>query len=395
MEQFPLCNLCYANRSQHLRDVHSVTDRTERKLLLAVASGRYAGPLGCPVTQCHGRKYIRLDRHLKAVHIMGKDDIKLILEESMKKEIASQLSAISEKKQQKGSASQLSAPKKHKKDFEYLIAMFKKRNFKRDKLQLKKTVKHIRHFVQYMWGMESAPPSHLMFLAKTGKVIRWIAKQNRQRLAQTRRGYLVDILRFLVFLRREGFSQVRLSAAQMMSLNSVLKQELSNLPKQTGTHHPAEVQQSSEFADGPPPHSSPPPTTSESESPTTPLPAGSPVPPPQPQPHQPVLNEVSQMEQKQETSVPDDQISTLPKQTGTHHLAEVQSNEFAGGPPTTHASEDSRDDKWDNSTLGTSEDSRDDQSDDSTPGTSEADDQSEDSTSETSEDIEGQEIRDV
>ena len=36
---------------------------------------------------------------------------------------------------------------------------------------------------------------------------RWIAKQKIKRLAQTR-GYLVDILRFLGFLRRQGFSQV-------------------------------------------------------------------------------------------------------------------------------------------------------------------------------------------
>ena len=46
-----------------------------------------------------------------------KEDIKLILEESRRKEIASQLSAVREKKQQAGSASQRPAPKKHKKDF--------------------------------------------------------------------------------------------------------------------------------------------------------------------------------------------------------------------------------------------------------------------------------------
>ncbi|XP_039649932.1 seroin-like [Perca fluviatilis] len=216
-----------------------------------------------------------------------------------------------------------------------------------------------------MWGVGSAPPSHLMFLSKTGKIMRWIAKQKIKRLAQTR-GYLVDILRFLGFLRRQGFSQVRLSAAKMVTLNRVLKQELSTLPQQPGTHH---------LADGPPPHTQPPPTTSES--PTTPLPAGSPVPPPQPQTHPPVLNEVSQM---QHTPVPDDQLSTIPKQPGTHHLAEVQSNEFAGGPSTTQASEDSTDDDSDDSASGSPE--GDDQSDYSASETSDTDEQSEESTSE-------------
>ena len=32
---------------------------------------RYAVPLGCPARPCHGQKYIRLDRHLKAVHEMA------------------------------------------------------------------------------------------------------------------------------------------------------------------------------------------------------------------------------------------------------------------------------------------------------------------------------------
>ncbi|TDH06463.1 hypothetical protein EPR50_G00113520 [Perca flavescens] len=365
MKPCPLCRDSYANRPQHLGDFHCVTDGTERRLLLGMASGRYAVPLGCPVTPCHGQKYIRLDRHLKALHDMTKEDIKLILEESRRKEIASQLSAIRETKQQAGSASQRPAPKKHKKDFEYLIAMFEKRNLKRDKLQFRRTVKRFRRFVRYMWGVGSTPPSHLMFLSKTRRVIRWIAKQKMKRLAQTR-GYLVDILRFLVFLRREGFSQVCLSAAKMRSLERLLKQELSTLPQQTGTHH---------LADGPPPHSQPPPTTSES--PTPPLPSGSPVPPPQPQTHLPVLTEVSQVEH---TPVPDDQLSTIPKQTGTHHLAEVQSNEFASGPSTTPASEDSRDDNSDDSASGTPE--GDDQSDYRVCETSDTNEQSEESTSE-------------
>ncbi|KAF1393333.1 hypothetical protein PFLUV_G00037990 [Perca fluviatilis] len=63
-----------------------------------MASGRYAGPLGCPARPCHGRKYIRLDRHLKALHDITKEDIKLFLEELRRKEIASQLSAIRGKK---------------------------------------------------------------------------------------------------------------------------------------------------------------------------------------------------------------------------------------------------------------------------------------------------------
>ncbi|XP_028428304.1 46 kDa FK506-binding nuclear protein-like [Perca flavescens] len=82
----------------------------------------------------------------------------------------------------------------------------------------------------------------------------------------------------------------------------------------------------------------------------------------------------------EQTPVPDDQLSTIPKQTGTHHQAEVQSNEFASGPSTTPASEESTDDDSDDSASGTPE--GDDQSAYSASETSNTDEQSEESTSE-------------
>ena len=133
-----------------------------------------------------------------------KDDIKLFLEELRMKEIASQLSAVREKKQLTGSASQPRARKKHKQDFgllsnnaflfiaqpalprhfsdtllfllllftEYLIAKFEKSNSKCYNPQLRRTGKRFRRFIRYVWGVGGAPPSHLMFLSKTGKVNR-------------------------------------------------------------------------------------------------------------------------------------------------------------------------------------------------------------------------------
>ncbi|XP_039649918.1 serine-aspartate repeat-containing protein C-like [Perca fluviatilis] len=81
-----------------------------------------------------------------------------------------------------------------------------------------------------------------------------------------------------------------------------------------------------------------------------------------------------------QTPVPDDQLSTIPQQTGTHHLAEVKSNDFAGVPSTTPASEDSTDNNSDDSSSWTSD--GDDQSDYSA---SELSEQSEESTSDTDE----------
>lgn len=61
----PLCLHGYHQLSQHLRMTHKVINSQERKLLLAISSGRVDVRKGtCPVPYC-GKSTSRMDRHLK------------------------------------------------------------------------------------------------------------------------------------------------------------------------------------------------------------------------------------------------------------------------------------------------------------------------------------------
>ncbi|XP_077091405.1 uncharacterized protein LOC143742438 [Siphateles boraxobius] len=61
----PLCLHGYHQLSQHLRVTHKVINSQERKLLLAISSGRVDVRKGtCPVPSC-GKSTSRMDRHLK------------------------------------------------------------------------------------------------------------------------------------------------------------------------------------------------------------------------------------------------------------------------------------------------------------------------------------------
>ncbi|KAK7149307.1 hypothetical protein R3I94_008821 [Phoxinus phoxinus] len=61
----PLCLHGYHKLSQHLRVTHKVINSQERKLLLAISSGRVDVRKGtCPVPSC-GKSTSRMDRHLK------------------------------------------------------------------------------------------------------------------------------------------------------------------------------------------------------------------------------------------------------------------------------------------------------------------------------------------
>lgn len=65
VEDCPLCLRGYHQLSQHLRVIHKVKNKTERKLLLSIASGRVNVRKGtCPIAGCK-KETTRLDRHLK------------------------------------------------------------------------------------------------------------------------------------------------------------------------------------------------------------------------------------------------------------------------------------------------------------------------------------------
>ncbi len=63
-EDCPLCKCPYSRLSQHLRLTHRVVNLQERKLLLAISSGRVDVRKGtCPLPTC-GKSTSRIDRHL-------------------------------------------------------------------------------------------------------------------------------------------------------------------------------------------------------------------------------------------------------------------------------------------------------------------------------------------
>lgn len=65
VETCPLCMRMYARLSQHLTVTHKVENKQERKLLLALESGRVDARAGmCPVPAC-GKFSSRLDRHIR------------------------------------------------------------------------------------------------------------------------------------------------------------------------------------------------------------------------------------------------------------------------------------------------------------------------------------------
>ncbi|XP_045897634.1 uncharacterized protein LOC123965111 [Micropterus dolomieu] len=84
----------------HMKEVHGVTDREERRLMLGMASGRYGGPLCCPEMRCRGREFTRLDCHLNTVHKMAKDKRTEVLMKQRRAAIFSRLNQIKKKRKE-------------------------------------------------------------------------------------------------------------------------------------------------------------------------------------------------------------------------------------------------------------------------------------------------------
>ncbi|XP_072569353.1 uncharacterized protein [Paramormyrops kingsleyae] len=75
----PLCRAVYKNVSVHLRAVHKVDSNAERRLLNSLSSGRFAGPIDCPVPLCPATNLSRIDRHLKLRHSLDGDELKRLI----------------------------------------------------------------------------------------------------------------------------------------------------------------------------------------------------------------------------------------------------------------------------------------------------------------------------
>ncbi|KAA0718918.1 hypothetical protein E1301_Tti007765 [Triplophysa tibetana] len=90
----PVCLNRYSQLSQHLRVFHRVVNGEERRLLLALESGRIEYRTACcPVLGC-GKDTTRLDRHLKSHTELSKEDYQNAVDEIKKNKIMAHLAAL-------------------------------------------------------------------------------------------------------------------------------------------------------------------------------------------------------------------------------------------------------------------------------------------------------------
>lgn len=90
----PVCLKQYSQLSQHLRVFHRVVNGEERRLLLALESGRIEYRMGrCPVLGC-GKDTTRLDRHLKCHTELSKKAYQNAVDEIKKNKIMAHLAAL-------------------------------------------------------------------------------------------------------------------------------------------------------------------------------------------------------------------------------------------------------------------------------------------------------------
>ncbi|XP_056598626.1 uncharacterized protein LOC130417257 [Triplophysa dalaica] len=90
----PVCLKQYSQLSQHLRVFHRVVNGDERRLLLALESGRIEYRMGrCPVLGC-GKDTTRLDRHLKCHTELSKKAYQNAVDEVKKNKIKAHLAAL-------------------------------------------------------------------------------------------------------------------------------------------------------------------------------------------------------------------------------------------------------------------------------------------------------------
>ncbi|CAM4539474.1 unnamed protein product [Leuciscus chuanchicus] len=90
----PLCTRMYSRLSQHLQVFHKVENKDERKLLLALESGRVnVRSCVCPVPGC-GISTTRIDRHLKSHAELSTAAKESVLKQCKRKKVLAQIAAL-------------------------------------------------------------------------------------------------------------------------------------------------------------------------------------------------------------------------------------------------------------------------------------------------------------
>ncbi|KAG7473187.1 hypothetical protein MATL_G00093020 [Megalops atlanticus] len=275
----PLCFISYANLSRHIKDVHGVTDRERRKLLIGRQSYRYSGSLKCPVQGCTNVDYARLDKHLQGLHKLKGQRLKEVLQQAKKMAIKKELQKTPQPRQEEGPvhAGEEAAPDIELKTllFEtvkkvakltkevkrlrgevqglktpaihilnssqskeqqpedscrgqlmksFLVSLSGPNPSRKYRENCKQQVAHVKNWVDFMWDKPGDVNTSLLFLHDLGRLQEWLDSLGQRGLTpSSQRYYILDIQKFLGFLRNAGFPRMRLAGRTIQALQVKLK----------------------------------------------------------------------------------------------------------------------------------------------------------------------------
>ncbi|XP_072563949.1 uncharacterized protein [Paramormyrops kingsleyae] len=263
----PLCHVSYMNVTVHLRDVHNIASSKERKLLVSCKTGRFAGPLDCPITDCPAKQLIRLDKHLQLNHDLSDEEIKTTVHQAKcaaaKKAVLKHREEIKEKDNEmeimkrrieelECRLEQFEGPNRdksgdsqvmHKIFFfdkilpDYKESLFRVGDNRRRAQNMKQELGYVNGFIKFMWGssMETAP-GHLKFLNDPSKLNNWVKDLSQKFKVTTCRNYLLSVCKFLQFLIDRRPTAVRLGQRILQGLLRHLKMQRSAIAKEIVVH---------------------------------------------------------------------------------------------------------------------------------------------------------------
>ncbi|XP_048870958.1 uncharacterized protein LOC125742735 [Brienomyrus brachyistius] len=258
-----LCPLCHAPRfnvSVHLRNFHKMDSKTERKLINSVSSGRFAGPINCPVANCLATNLSRVDRHLRLCHQLQGDELKRQITaakrnaarqslQEFKSQYAAERDEIKDLQRRityleeqvahlfrhpSSAVSQAS----HKLLFsdtvlaKYRESMFRVGASSKYTQNQKQELAYIKMFVNFMWDTPQSPAAaHLKYLLNLSKVNVWLSNLNKKFKVDTMKNYILAVTKFCRFLWDAQLSCVQLGRREINRLLRHFKCQLKILSK--------------------------------------------------------------------------------------------------------------------------------------------------------------------
>ncbi|XP_023678495.1 uncharacterized protein [Paramormyrops kingsleyae] len=267
----PFCRVSYMNLCLHLTHVHKLTDPKERKLLNAITSKRYSGPVDCPVRGCTASSLVRLDRHLKICHKIEGQELKKLV--SSAKQTAAKAALQNYKQATKEKDEEVQTLKRRLDELEKLVRppaqaedntasvaaakpgratqlFFTEEVLPQYKATLFRVgasskvienynyeLKNVEKFVRFMWGnQDEPPPAHLKYIADPSLINNWMEHLNSKFKVTTIKNHLLAIIKFSQFLVDNSLPCVRLSQKRLTGIIRHLKCQVQLVTKKIVGH---------------------------------------------------------------------------------------------------------------------------------------------------------------